>query len=80
MNDVASIKVVNANRITVQNIEYFAKEIDKSTQLRLDVYQSKVCSICNFKNTVACSVSKENSLCLDSRADGKKIYWAEYHE
>lgn len=79
--ETASLKITgNETHVLFRSRKYFAKEIDKSIQLRLDVYQSKVCSICNFKNTVACSVSKENSLCLDSRADGKKIYWAEYHE
>ena len=80
MNDVASIKVVNANRMTVQNIEYFAKEIDNGTRLRFVVYQSSACNICMFKGMAACKVSKDNLLCLDNRADGKKIYWAKYHE
>lgn len=80
MNDVASIKVVNANRMTVQNIEYFAKEIDNGTRLRFVVYQSSVCNICMFRGMAACKVSKDNLLCLDKRADGKKIYWAKYHD
>lgn len=80
MNDVASIKVVNANRMTVEGIQYFAKEIDNGTRLRFIVYQSNVCNICMFKRAPACKVSKDNLLCLDKRADGKKIYWAKYYE
>lgn len=80
MNDVASIKVVNANKMTVENIEYFAKEIDNGIRLRFNAYQSNVCDICIFKGMAACKVSKDNLLCLDNRVDGKKIYWAKYYE
>lgn len=80
MNDVASIKIISVDRITVANIEYFAKEIDRGIAKRLILNNAKSCNICMFKRTPACKVSKDNLLCLDKRADSKKIYWARYHE
>ena len=62
MNDVASIKVVSVDKMTVENIKYFAKEIDNGIRLRLIAYQSNVCDICIFKGMAACKVSKNNSL------------------
>lgn len=81
MYETTTLKITgNETHVLFRGRKYFAKEIDLSVKKRLILNNAKVCDICNFKNTVACSVSKENLLCLDSRADGKKIYWAEYHE
>jgi len=81
MYETTTLKITgNETHVLFKGRAYFAKEIDNGIKIRLIHNKRKVCDICNFKNTVACSVSKENSLCLDSRADGKKIYWAEYHE
>ena len=81
MNKVTTLKIKgDETHVLFRGREYFAREIDQGIEKRLILNNAKPCSICNFKNTFACSVSKENLLCLDKRADGKKIYWAEHHE